>query len=99
MFTDKKEGSYTASGMAGTAVACLLIGVGVGALVGMLYAPKTGKQMRKDLRRRIDDARDTLEDWSDQAREVAESAVERGSDLADDLRDRVAPLAKNLRRG
>jgi gas vesicle protein len=99
MFNEKKEGSYTTSGLAGTAVAFLLIGVGVGALVGMLYAPKAGKQMRKDLRRKIDDARETLDDWKDQAREVAEDAMERGSDLADDLRDRVAPLAKNLRRG
>jgi gas vesicle protein len=99
MFTDKKEGIYEASGLAGTAVAFLLIGVGIGALVGMLYAPKTGKQMRKDLRRKLDDARDTLDDWKDQAKEVAEDAMERGSDLADDLRDRVAPLAKNLRRG
>ncbi len=99
MFTDKNEGSYTTSGLAGTAVAFLLIGVGVGALVGMLYAPKTGKQMRKDLRRKLDDARETLDDWKDQAREVAEDALERGSDLADDLRDRVTPLAKNLRRG
>ena len=99
MFNDKKEGSYTASGLAGTAAAFLLIGIGVGALVGMLYAPKAGKQMRRDLRRRLDDARDTLDDWKDQAREVAEDALERGSDFADDVRDRVTPLAKNLRRG
>jgi len=99
MFNDKKEGTYTTSGIAGTAVAFLLIGVGIGALVGMMYAPKTGKQMRKDLRRRLDDARDTIEDWGDQAREVAENAMERGSDFADDIRERVAPLAKNLRRG
>ncbi|HKS74559.1 MAG TPA: YtxH domain-containing protein [Terriglobales bacterium] len=99
MFNDKKEGTYTASGIAGTAVAFLLIGVGIGALVGMMYAPKPGKQMRKDLRRRIDDARDTLEDWSDQARDVAEDVMERGSDFADNVRERVAPLAKNLRRG
>jgi gas vesicle protein len=99
MFTDKKEGRYEASGIAGTAVAFLLIGVGVGALVGMLYAPKAGKQMRKDLRRKLDDARETLDDWTDQAREVAEDAMERGADLADDIRERVTPLAKNLRRG
>jgi len=99
MFKDKKEGSYTTSGLAGTAVAFLLIGIGVGALIGMLYAPKPGKQMRKDLRRKLDDARDTLDDWKDQAREVAEDALERGSELADEVRERVTPLTKNLRRG
>jgi len=99
MFNDKKEGSYSTSGLAGTGVAFLLIGIGVGALIGMLYAPKTGKQMRKDLRRKLDDARDTLDDCKDQAREVTEEALERGSELADKVRERVTPLTKNLRRG
>ncbi len=35
----------------GTAISFLLIGLGVGAAVGMLLAPKSGKQLRKDLRR------------------------------------------------
>jgi gas vesicle protein len=81
-----------------TALTFLLVGLGAGALVGMMYATKPGKQFRKDLRRKLDDARETLDDWKDQAMEVAEEAIDRGSDLADDLRDRVAPIAKNLRR-
>ena len=35
----------------GTAIAFLFIGLGVGAALGLLLAPKTGKQLRKDLRR------------------------------------------------
>jgi len=81
-----------------TAVSFLLIGLGAGALLGMIYAPKAGKQFRKDLRNRLDDAKDTLDDWKEQAMDVAEEAIERGTEIADDLRDRVAPLAKNLRR-
>jgi gas vesicle protein len=94
----KTEGKYEA-GNVGTAIAFLLIGLGAGALIGMLYAPKAGKQMRRDLRRKFDDARETVDDWKDQAREVADQAMERGADLADDLRERVAPLAKNIRKG
>jgi hypothetical protein len=82
----------------GTAVSFLLIGLGAGALLGMMYAPKSGKQLRKDLRRKLDDARGTIEDWKDQAVEAAEDAVDRGTEIAEDLRERVAPLAKNLRR-
>ena len=81
-----------------TALTFLLVGLGAGALVGMMYATKPGKQFRKDLRRKLDDARETLDDWKDQAMEVAEEAMDRGGDLADDLRERVAPIAKNLRR-
>jgi gas vesicle protein len=98
----KNEGKYEASdavSTAGTAIVFLLIGLGAGALLGMMYAPKTGKQMRKDLRRKYDGARETLEDWTEQAKEVAEEAIERGTEMAEDLRDRVTPLAKNIRRG
>lgn len=87
------------SSHAGTALTFLLIGLGAGALVGLLYAPRAGKQMRKELRRRYEDAREVLDDWKDDAREVAEDAIARGSEIADDLRDRVKPLAKAVRRG
>jgi gas vesicle protein len=87
----------TSSG-AGVAVTFLLIGLGAGALVGLLLAPKTGKRIRKDLYRRFRDARSAFDDWKDEARDFAEDAMERGSDVADEIRERVAPLAKNLRR-
>lgn len=98
---DRSEGTYEASESGsgvGTAITFLLIGLGAGAFLGLLYAPKTGKQMRKELRRRYQDARENFDDWADQARDIAEEAIERGSDIVDDLRDRVAPFAKNLRR-
>ena len=95
-----REGKYEASGgsTVGTAVTFLLIGLGAGALIGLLYAPKAGKQMRKELRRQYDDARETLDDWKDQAKEVAEGALERGQEIADELRARVAPLAAAMKR-
>ena len=46
----------------GTAVTFLMIGIGAGALIALLLAPKTGKQMRKDIRRKYDDARDALQE-------------------------------------
>ena len=89
---------------AGTAVTFLMIGIGAGALIALLLAPKTGKQMRKELRRRIDDARDSIEDWSDDARdriqdakEKLQDAVERGSDWAEDMRDTAREKSKPLR--
>ncbi len=77
------EGKYKASeqgSTAGTAVTFLLIGLGAGALVGLLLAPKTGKQMRKDLRRKYEGAKDTFEDWRDDAKEFAENAKEFAED-------------------
>ena len=43
----------------GTAITFLLIGLGAGALAGLLLAPKTGKQLRRDLQRGYEDAKDT----------------------------------------
>jgi len=94
-------GKYEASepdNAAGTAVTFLLIGLGAGALLGMLLAPKAGKQMRKDLRRKFDSARETVDEWTDDAKEFAEEAMERGAEFADEVRERVAPLAKAIRR-
>jgi gas vesicle protein len=95
-----RAGKYESSegSAAGTAITFLLIGLGAGALIGLLYAPKAGKQIRKELRRRYEDARDVLDDWKDDAKEVAEDALERGQEIADELRDRVAPLAAAMKR-
>ncbi len=82
----------------GTAITFLLIGLGAGAVVGLFYAPKAGKQMRKELRRKYSDARETIDDWKDDARDLAEEVLERGTEIADGLRERVTPLAKAVRR-
>ncbi len=96
-----REGRYESeeSSKVGTAITFLLIGLGAGAVIGMLFAPKTGKQMRRDIRRGYEHARDTVDDWKENAREFAEDAIDRGSELADDIRDRVKPLARGIRRG
>ena len=53
----------------GTAVTFFLVGLGAGALVALALAPKTGKQFRRDLKRGYDDAKDTLQDWSEEAKD------------------------------
>jgi gas vesicle protein len=92
-------GKYeSSSGTAGTAITFLMIGLGVGAALGLLFAQKPGRQLRKDLRRSYDDALDTVSDWTDEAKDRFEEAVEKGSDFADELRSKAAPLGDLLRR-
>jgi len=90
-------GKYEGSDF-GTSLTFLLIGLGVGAAVGLLLAPKTGKQLRKDIRRSYDDALDTISDWTDEARERFEEAVEKGADFTEELRAKAEPLGRVLRR-
>jgi gas vesicle protein len=93
----------------GTAITFLLIGLGAGALAGLLLAPKSGKQLRKDIKRGYDDALDTVGDWADEAkdrvsdagkrvREVASRGVETVHEFADDLRDAAREKAEPIRR-
>lgn len=92
-------GKYESSeSTAGTAVTFLLIGLGVGAAFGLLLAPKSGRQLRKDLRRSYDGALETVSDWTDEAKDRFEEAVEKGSDFADELRAKAEPLSDLLRR-
>ncbi|HYM77992.1 MAG TPA: YtxH domain-containing protein [Candidatus Dormibacteraeota bacterium] len=97
---ESSEGSHI-----GTAITFLLIGLGAGALAGLLLAPKTGKQFRRDLRRGYEDAKDSIGDWADEAkdraREVGEKVrdvASRGVDLADDLREKAEPLRRVITR-
>jgi gas vesicle protein len=86
----------------GTAITFLLIGVGAGALIALLYAPKSGEALRRDIRRKYKDARDAVEDLADEARDQVEQAMERGADWVEevgkDARKRVAPLKRALQR-
>lgn len=87
-----REGNYEVSegnGNVGTAVTFLLIGLGIGAATALLLAPKTGKQMRKDLRRGYKDARERISDLTDDARERVGEMRDRYGEVRETLRDRV----------
>ncbi len=89
----------------GTALAFLFIGLGIGAASALLFAPQTGKQTRKALKRKYEDALESMEDWSEQAGDMwdksvdyAKDAKERGAEYVSKAAEKVAPMAKALRR-
>jgi gas vesicle protein len=97
-----RTGRYEASedGSVGTAITFFMIGLGAGALAGLLLAPKSGKQLRRDLRRGYEDARETLGEWSDEARERIQDAKDRVHEAGDRVRDaasRGVEIAEELR--
>ena len=77
-----------------TALTFLFIGVGIGTIVALLFAPKSGKQMRRTLRRKYEDAREAIDDFGDQAGDY----VERGRKWANAAGEKVSPIARKLRR-
>jgi gas vesicle protein len=71
----------------------LFVGLALGALSALLLTPQTGRQMRRTLRRKYEDARDAMEDLGDQASDW----VDKGSEWAEKAKKRVGPFAKSFR--
>jgi gas vesicle protein len=65
-------------GSMGIAAAFFMLGVGFGAVAAMLMTPKTGPQMRRILRRRYEDARDSVGDFADEAQDRMGETLEKG---------------------
>ena len=83
------QGDYRSSeGSVSVGLTWLFVGLALGALTALLLAPKTGRQMRRSLRRKYEDARNAVENFSDQAGDW----IAKGSDWAEKAKDRVAPL-------
>lgn len=91
----KTFGEYRSSekNSATTALTFLFIGLGIGTIVALLFAPQSGKKMRKSLRRKYEDAMDTVDDLRDHAGDY----VERGRDWARDAKEKVSPIARKFR--
>jgi gas vesicle protein len=64
-------------------------GAAVGAAVALLYAPKTGVQTRKDIRRFSRKAADRFEDFQDDVRSQVVDGYEQVIDAFDKVRDFV----------
>jgi len=59
------------------------LGVLIGAVIGLLFAPKSGEELRSDLSQR-------LHDLSEKVRELSQQVYERGGETVRNLRERVA---------
>ncbi len=59
-----------------------LAGLGIGALVGVLYAPKSGKETREDLLAKSLEARDKANELYNQGVEQATQYVQQGKEAA-----------------
>lgn len=65
-----------------------LAGLGIGALVGVLYAPKSGKETRDDLVAGALEARDKAQEYYTTGQEKVGEYVERGKQVAGQYADK-----------
>lgn len=75
---------------AGSKISYFLVGLGVGALVGVLFAPKSGEETRELLGQKADEGRDYAQKKARELRERADELIERGKDVASRKRDSIS---------
>ena len=65
----------------GSQVGFFLAGLGIGAVVALLLAPRSGKETREFIVQKAEEGRDFVVAKSEEIRKQAEDAVEKGKDL------------------
>jgi len=76
----------------GTQVGFFLAGVGMGAVVALLFAPKTGEMTRKLIAKKAEEGKDYVTSRGREFREQAEELVGKGKELVSKQRERLAEV-------
>ncbi|MBI2680985.1 MAG: YtxH domain-containing protein [Candidatus Solibacter usitatus] len=71
-------------------LANFVLGVGVGVVVGLLFAPKTGEETRELLKSKADEGKEYLKKRGSELRVTAEEVLERGRDVVGRQKDTLA---------
>jgi gas vesicle protein len=74
----------------GSKVTFFLVGLGIGALVGILFAPKSGEETREFLSKKAEEGRDYAQRKARELRERAEEVLERGKEIAGKQKDSIS---------
>jgi gas vesicle protein len=69
---------------AGAVLVSFVAGAAMGAGLALLYAPKSGREMREDIADLTEDAVDRIKEYAKDAQEKIKSAVEEGKDAFED---------------
>ena len=84
-----------------TRLTYLLIGGGIGAIIALLFAPKSGQELRGDIadatRKGIDKSREAAQQLSDRAGEYYESTREKAAELYSTASEKVGEVARAAR--
>ena len=74
----------------GSKVSFFLVGLGIGALVGILFAPKSGEETREYLSNRADEGREYAQKKARELRDRAEDLIERSKEIMARQKDSIS---------
>ena len=65
---------------AGTVLVSFVAGAAIGAVLALLYAPKSGQEMRENIADLTEDAVDKIKEYAKEAQEKIKTAIEDGKE-------------------
>jgi gas vesicle protein len=71
-------------------VSYLLLGLGVGSLIGILFAPKSGEETREYLSQKLKEGSEYAQKKARELTERAEDLVERGKEVVTRKKEKIA---------
>src|ERR1700740_1201971 len=81
----------------GSKVTYFLVGLGIGALVGVLFAPKSGEETRDFLTKKADEGKDFAQRKARELRGGADELIERGKEVAVRHKDSISAAVEGAR--
>lgn len=74
----------------GSKISYFMVGLGIGALIGILFAPKSGEETREFLANKAEEGKEYAQRKARELRERAEDLIERGKEVASRQKESVA---------
>ncbi|MBZ5696526.1 MAG: YtxH domain-containing protein [Acidobacteriia bacterium] len=74
----------------GSKVSIFLVGLGIGALIGILFAPKSGEETREYLSSKAEEGKEYAQRKARELRERAEDLIERSKEIMARQKDAVS---------
>ena len=71
----------------GSMLGVFLAGLGIGAVVALLFAPRSGKETRDYIVQKTEEGKEFVRSKGEEIRKQAEDAVEKGMDLVNKQKD------------
>jgi len=81
----------------GSKVTYFIVGLGVGALVGILFAPKSGDETRDYLSKKADEGKDYAQRKARELRERADELIEHSKDVATRKKESITAAVEGAR--
>ena len=96
-------------GKGGKFLAGTAIGAAIGAVLGLLFAPKSGKELRKDIVEKAEEMKESavknrtklvkaVKDAKVKSSKIAKSAAEKGKELISEVKAEFASAKKNSKK-